>query len=124
MKKFIVILLLLPSFLFADVIKDYQKQYSYLNTFKVESSAVCDMQTGETQEVKVILRKFTQYCFIAQGTSDFHFQIIEASGNTWEGIFSRGNKMISLENVMDGGIYTIKIYSFSRNRVKLYWGEY
>lgn len=124
MKKYTICLLFLPSLLFSNVIKDYQKEYPYLNNFKVESKIEFKIKQNHEYTFKIILRKNTQYCFIGQGKNDFHFQIIEPSGNGWEGIFSRCGKIISLENIMDGGVYTIKIHSFSDNYIKIYWGEY
>jgi len=124
MKKLLLLFLVVPTFLFADVIKDYKKEYPHLNKFKVESNIHVKLKKMYVHEVKIILKSYTQYCFIAQGKKDFHFQIIEKSGNMWEGMFSRNNKLISLENIMEGGIYTIKIYSFDDNDIWVYWGEY
>jgi hypothetical protein len=127
MKKYIMVLLLLPTLLRADVIKDYQKEYSYLNKFKVESSIKFKIRAGHEYTFKVLLRQHTQYCFMAQGDKDFHFQIIENSGITasgWEGLFSRNSRVIALENIQYVQTYTIKVYSFTDNYIQMYWGEY
>ena len=112
MKKIIIMLLLiLPSFLFAQ---DFNQSGQV--KFKVRSNHYYEFQ--------VTLKKNTQYCFKLTGDSIFNFRIIESSGNEWELHISDNKEIIVWENIMDAGVYTIRIYSVSNNNIEMKWGEY
>jgi hypothetical protein len=113
MKKFIVFLMLIPSFLFPQ---DY---------FSQEGEIVFKVKSNHYYEFKVHLKgNASQYFFKLKGESVFNFQIIEQSGNEWSVHVSDNNEIMVWENIMDKGVYTIRVYSIADNRIKMVWGLY
>ena len=81
MKKYIILFIFLPVFLFADIIDEYKHQYSFLKTFKKEGFTKISIKKNQDYEFKVALRKNIKYCFITQGKNEFHIQIYNLCEN-------------------------------------------
>lgn len=110
MKQLILILLLVPNLLFSEE--------KYLS-FKVNSNHYYEFQLK--------LKEHTRYYFRLKGEGVFNFRIVESSGNEWPLYIANplnGNKLIVWDNILDGGVYTIRIYSVADNRIQMTYGDY
>lgn len=97
--------------------------------FTQEGQVVFKVKSNHYYTFKVSLKANTQYMFKLNGESLFNFKLIEPSGNEGElqrSHFMGSNKseLIVMENIMEKGIYIIKIYSISDNVINMVWGEY
>jgi len=110
MKKyilFLILLLILPLTLKAQ-----------------DGRVVFKVKSNHYYEFHVKLRENSQYLFKLNGESVFNFRMIEMSGNEWQLHISENNEINLRENIMDGGVYKIRIYSVADNNICLIWEEY
>ena len=118
MKRFIKILLLLffPLLFYPSLLKAQDFNQEGQVNFKVRSN--------HYYEYSIKLRANTQYFFKLTGESIFNFKLIEQSGNEWQLHVSDNNEIMVMENIMDKGIYIVRIYTVADNNINMIWGEY
>jgi len=116
MKKYTILLILifiLPTFSYTQ------------NYFTKDGEQIFIIQADQFKVFHIPLKgKSTQYLFKLTGESIFSIQIIEPSGNKWDIHVSDNNEIMVWENIMDEGIYEIRVFTVTKNKVKFIWGEY
>ena len=128
--KSIIIILFLSIYCYSEQfqhidINKYKKQYSYINDYKQQGRIIFLIRANHYYEFKINLKK-GQYLFILKGEDGFKHSIIEPSGYEYEIIKSNflDNEVIRFENIMEKGIYKIKIYSDVDNTIEMIYGIY
>ena len=82
------------------------------------------VRSNHYYEFEIPLRGNTQYYFKLKGQSLFTFRIVEPSCNEWSLHISDNNEIHLKENIMDKGVYTIRVYSIADNYIIMEYGEY
>lgn len=131
MKKFFLLLFLIPSILcckntklseFIQEVKSTSPN-NMLQNLKIIEQKQIYLTKNKEKTIKVYFDE-NQYAFFGVGDKEFSFQIIESSGNEWRPYLSDDSYLHTCENIMDKGYYTIKFKSDDNNLVSFAWGYY
>jgi hypothetical protein len=98
-----------------------------ISSYSQEGKVVFKIKANYYYTFHIKLRgNCTQYLFRLKGTDRFNFRIIEPSGNEWQLHISDvlDNKIFLKENILDKGVYTIRVYSVADNFIEMEYNEY
>ena len=131
MKKFFLLLFLIPSILcckntkLSEFIQEMKLSApnNMLQNLRIVEHRTIHLTKNKEKTIKVYFDE-NQYAFFGVGDKDFSFQIVEPSGNIWRPCLSDDNYLHTCENIMDKGTYTVVFKSKENNLINFAWGYY